>query len=686
MNVLTVTKTDVPYGLLSMTGSSGGAMFACDDRMWKSPSHYVLSTMLKTDRVSSQAVAASENPATEYRAAVDKLAKSRMAEAVRQVIESRLDSSTEFADALAATGTARLVSPDFILEGNIYGIILEQVRSERFRELLSDPIYYVYVAERMLKEALKEGNLQEYVDANFKRMSDLLRALTARYGPDRVFKKAPDRNTVARVHRMRATDYTTNPTSLIKLVRRKTIRSVSNANEARARDAVLKVVASKMEARYPCSGCSAESRRDLVRRDLESMNQRSRIELATRAYNLFTCGKLERDVDRLAREAVDRIYLPTEEEIERYENEAFPLHAACPQQADDAVTAIDKSSVLSPFSRTHAFDFYTMNHAIVYRYLRLCGHDEPQKITSALKKARSFEELAAGVHSWSKQYYDREFERSCAKCMHAFFSDDEYNGHLLLSTVAYDTIDVRDEFYPGLGGCLVRFRNSFYPSAVYVTSPVLDSWRTALRKTFNDISYSLPDVPESRIMNAFFSHDYDTISAFETACEDVLKSAFDNGLEVSTLIFRRRHADNTRLGNYKPVLASADKNALVLALCKTSVAVARCESSDTLRDHHVETALQILTRVRSDVDYRDDASDSGSSTSSTVEPTDYADNEFDEFYEFDEQPFRGSDDVYRYLSSKMNVAPNIEDALYSAAISVNVIDTGIVNFLASIKD
>jgi hypothetical protein len=705
------TGEDSPYGLLSLQKGN----ITIDEHEWTSPCHYILSHMFPPG-ILRQSIVRASNAVQAYNNACDKIEVNNIA--IVEYLEYRCKIDSNFVQELVKTGNAKLFSTSF--PKNIYGKFLEQKRyqllnsadvvegdtSERGN---TDPVFYMYLAERALKELLSESDLQDLVDYNFLRMSDLLRHLEKRYGRERIFKKAPDRATIIQIHKQRGVDYTTNPTTLIKLVRRQNIRRINNNNEQKFKDHVFHCFIQSIKHLHPARSFERD---DVIAYERTTIPFNDLQKFIKRTFELYKNGSLGRDVISLVERR--QIFLLSEEQVQKYESEVFALHPGTErletQQSnhfDNTKHTIDVNTIhtFNPFAvyyvLINGFNFPTLAHYCVFKHILYESNDvEPFKVFQKISSIRP-DNIIPMLTAWIAKNRNVKMKKLVDKTFSKLFQDDQ-NQHLLLSTGKSELI-VHCSWFSELGQNLVQYRNKLVPRIHRIINvddvkliPLVQSWIHSQRQlvyfikqiydNWFETKQCLGEITTTDIFKYFFNksklfYTFDDYICF--MLEQFRKMPTD--LQIHSYIFQMQYNFCNRWVRRKnqPKLADDKYNAQVVALCKLLLVFDRLTKSlVTLDEIDVDFAKKLLTDTSVQVpeEYFIADNDEIVENNDVESDIEYNEDDFDDYFE-------GHDEIYRFLANQChnNLSSDIETYIFEV-VSKMRIDPHIrsrINFFAT---
>ena len=521
MTTLTIQSLrDIPYGKLDFN-------YPCrlvhGGREWKSGAHFVLANMF-SDQMYAKAVNAASADAVDetYSDSKKKLFFETTSIAIRMAIEAKLAQDKTFAEALAATGDAALVydSRNALMGAggdgrsgkNMYGEWLRWLRPTSGSaagppDNRETAIYNAYVNTKLLIPLLRKHDLQVYIDRNYPRMSDLLKQLIHDVGHE-AYRKLPDKETILTIHKNLNVDYSTNPSSLIKFVRRKHFREAREQNERQLKFSIFDAFVESVSHLY-----SAEPvrRSECMNRDRETMDARTVSNLVARTYQLFQNKSLPPAVQKRAETIAASLYIPPLSKIEQHERETFKQYPASEQQAfgrqqqqragSGTTIRIGSDDELGP-SRVSEFQvdarrFPTVGHYVNFRYMTMFA--DPATCYPLLwdQKKRAWRSLVAVAGDVERQIaaaHDSKFS-SLVNDMLAVKFQNETLHQLLLSTCGKQIETKHD---PLFDSALTRFRDRTHPRVHVMTT--LDNVMAI--EPFRNLVSTLSQIFDSTLSNA----------------------------------------------------------------------------------------------------------------------------------------------------------------------------------------
>jgi predicted NAD-dependent protein-ADP-ribosyltransferase YbiA (DUF1768 family) len=603
---------DVPYGKLEFNHPDS---LVHGGREWKSAAHYALSNMF-SDQLHAKAVASStcENIFEVYSENKKKQFFQTTSIAIRQAIEARLQDKS-FAQSLLATKDAKIVyeSRNSLMGSgtdgfgkNVFGEWLEFARSSiSGKQCLAVPdnretaIYNAYVNTKLLIPLLRQHDLQIYIDKNFLRMSDLLKQLICDVGTE-AYRKLPDKETILTIHKNLNVDYCTNPTSLIKFVRRKYFRDARATNERRLMFAIFDLFIESVAHLYSTEPVNRVSN---IANDKQTMDFKTMSNLVSRTYALFQSKSLPPAVQRKAEAVAETIYLPPLAKIEMHERETFKQHAASEKPGGDGDTGsghryfVSSDSELGPayvseFSVNNR-RFPTVGHYINFMYM--CMFSDPTTSYSFLwnarkKSWRSLFDIAKLVEKVIAESHDRKLSNLINEIL-ATKCQNESVHQLLLSTCGRQ-IETKHVLY---SSSLNKFRDRLSPRVHTMTSVenvlavepfrklivtlslIFDSTKSNARTLAGGF-----DPSSKRIVESLFGFDSENSSSqtlflhsdpvmnsyLEALTTKCLSLKYD--LLLASFIYKRQESSSvvTKISKSLSFVVDSKDNACVVALCR----------------------------------------------------------------------------------------------------------------------
>lgn len=702
-------RDDVPFGELLLSKSE----IHIESKKWKTPLNYIFAKLFNRGLLHEEL----------RNAAVDDLpgilAKSRetvhlqiLSKCLVDYFTRKLQENAVFATDLARTGSSPLECNVF--PKNIYGKLLEQCRNsprdqQPGDDRSQDPIYYMYLASKALKEILSENNLEEFLDQKFKRMSDLLRALQERYGRERIFRKAPDRETILKIHKQLEVDYTTNPSTLIRLVRRKHIRRVRQLAEVKIKTIVFDEFVNSVRHLHPAL---PEHRDAVINKEKLSIDVKKNIQLMTRANLLWNERKLPSSVMQRIDEKVKRIYMPSDEEIQRYESDVFLLYPGSEVNNNQTVAlqttvTIDRKSHLHPYSVDHLKmeDGVTYPTCIHYYVVQTILHEDAGKQARDLvKKLVKYEthQLIEVLEKWRRKHRQELFDNIVDQTLYIYFKDVRRQ-HLLLCT-GQETLALNCPLVSNLSVKMMKIRSSITPKIYRVTSLdhikeiyLVQEWckdvEELLIKLQKLITSWLRDkgsektVGLTELIQHFFHGSYRSLDELTTGVMGTFRK-FGNDLAIVNFILKKQYWMSNKWvkpPNFVGFTACARDNMALFALCQLLLAFDRIvDVPVTLNDVDVGHAKAILTHyIKDEQEFLD------SPVQEEEENDNYDEDEDNEAYDddYDNLEFEGNDVIFKHLQLHAfnGLSDYIETSLYQCLKTINVqANRNRINFFAGI--
>jgi predicted NAD-dependent protein-ADP-ribosyltransferase YbiA (DUF1768 family) len=689
---------EIPYGVLHLTD----APFLNDGVLWKSPCHFILSSLFPAS-ILRQSVAKSVNVLESFKDADEKF--HTHFSSISEFVNIKCEKDSVFKNALLKTGNSKLISPSFAK--NIYGKILEQKRTQlqatdtmvgNLFQRSEDPIYYMYLAERALKELLAESNLQNLVDHDFPRMSDLLRHLEKTYGRDRIFKKAPDRATILQIHKKRKVDYTTNPNALIRLVRRQNVRRVMNQNINKLKEYLYTKFIESIKHAHPAV---VYERDEIIAREKIDINFKKTVDFVGRIYALFNNNAIFRDEQVAIRE---KFFIMTEEEILKYETEIFPLHPCVgkkncvsePAHSDAAVNEqildVNTIATFNPYAVNYitisGFEFPTLIHYCIFKgILNESFRLKPKQVYEKIMGHRA-EQIVSVFKTWREKNRLTKIEILLDQTLRKFFQGDLQ--HLLLSTKECQ-LKIDCPWFPKLEEKLMDFRKTLQPRIYKISSIAqirsLDNVKKWISSTSDEIEFIVKifnnwflakkikqEIKIGEILQFIFCKvsTHNSVEEYIAFCLQNILQKYHTDLEINAFIYQMKFSFSNRWVHREniPRLANENFNSFVTAICKLLIIFDRISKTPTLiSDLDVEFAVKIILR--------EDNENYSLLQNETSSDSENADDSEDEV-EFNEDEyldhFEGQDKIYKFLLNNCfnNLSENIENAIFENVSKVKI--------------
>jgi len=704
--VLEIKKRDnIPFGDLLLSQSE----INIDSKKWKTPLNYIFAKLFPRGLLHEEL----RNARVDDLPSI--LSKSReqqhhqiLSQCLIKYLTEKFNQNTQFAEELRASKNADLVCDTF--PQNLYGKTLKQLRQIKFcrnaEERDQDPIYYMYLASKTLKEILVESNLQEFLDQKFKRMSDLLRALEQRYGRERVIRKAPDRETILKIHKRLEVDYTTNPSTLIRLIRRKYIRRVRELALAKIKTIVFEEFVKSIAQHHPAK---PEYKDVVIEREKQNIGLKKNIELTTRAHLLYTQRKLPRDVLSVIDERVQRVYLPTMEEIQHYESDVFLLHPGSETKPfSENVVAdtinITPKSMLHPYSVDRlTIDDVVYSTCLHYVVAQTIVHeDESKQVVDVVQKLVKHEtkQLIQLLEKWRRNHRQQIFNTIVDQTLYIFFKDVR-NQHLLLCT-GQEPLVLHCFLIPDLSQKMMKIRSLLTPKIQRITNLhqvkniyKVKEWcsqiEEMIKQLFIIMRLWLRDKGSEKVLGMneiihhFFHGGFETV---EQLTDHYLKTLakFDNDLMIVDFILKKQYVMSNEW--VKPPrfqnLTESSRNSMTLyALCQILLVFDRIvDIPVTLNDVDVNHAKSILTHhIKDEQEFVADVANQ------SEDEDDLYDDDEPNADDYDHLEFEGNDIVFKYLQQHAfnELSDYIETSLFHALKSIDISPhRNHINFFAGI--
>lgn len=708
--VLEIKKRDnIPFGDLLLSTSE----IHIESKKWKTPLNYIFSKLFPRGLLHEELRNASvDDLPTILNRSREQQHHQILSQCLTQYLTEKLNQNPAFAQELGRSHTSKLVCDVF--SQNLYGKTLEQVRQSRLcrrvEEREQDPIYYMYLASKALKEILVENNLQEFLDQKFKRMSDLLRALEQSTNRERVIRKAPDRETILKIHKRLEVDYTTNPSTLIRLIRRKYIRRVRELALIKIKTIVLEEFIKSISAFHPAK---PEWRDAVIEREKQTIDLKKNIELTTRAHLLYTQRKLPASVLTAIDERVRRVYLPTLEEIEHYETDVFLLHpgSETKNQAENTkveTLIITSKSLLHPFSVDHlTIDDVVYSTCIHYVVAQTIIHEDHSKnVGEVAKKLVKYEtkQLLPLLEKWRRKHRQEIFNKIVDQTLYIFFKDVKHQ-HLLLCT-GQEALVLTCFLIPDLSRKMMKIRESLTPKIYRVSNleQVKDIYKVQewcvqieemVKKIHMMMRLWLRDKGSEKVLGIdeiirhFFNANHDTVDSLTTSHLKSL-AKFNNDLSIVDFILKKQYTMSNQWvkpPRFQSFTACLRDSMTLFALCQIMLVFDRIvDVPVTLNDVDVGHAKSILTHhVRSDEqEYISDMMNVDSEDENDLYDDDDDDPNPDDY---DHLEFEGNDVIFKYLQANAfnGLSDYVETSLFECLKTIDIApNRNHINFFAGI--
>jgi len=643
--------------------------------------------------------------------------------AIRKAIEAKLTQDKAFAEALVATGDAALVydsrnalmgsSSDGASGKNMYGEWLRWLRPVSGAaagppDNRETAIYNAYVNTKLLIPLLRKHDLQVYIDRNYPRMSDLLKQLIHDVGHE-AYRKLPDKDTILTIHKNLNVDYSTNPSSLIKFVRRKHFREAREQNERQLKFSIFDAFVDSVSHLY-----SAEPvRRDeCMRRDRETMDARAVANLVARTYQLFQNKSLPAPLQKRAEAIAAGLYIPPLAKIEQHERETFKQYPASEQQHQQqqaqqqrTTIRIGSGDVLGP-SRVSEFQvdsrrFPTIGHYVNFRYMTMFADPAacyPLMWDQNKRSWRSLMAVASDVERHIATAHDAKFSSLVNDMLAVKFQNDALH-QLLLSTCGKQIETKHDALF---GSALTRFRDRTHPRVHVMTTlenvMAVEPFRN-LVSTLSQIfdaarsnARSLAGEPPSsdRLVASLFGYsDGGEAARGQTVLHaDSVMNAYLHALAEKSLALRydallatylyksaQRRSVVVKFPKHLSFVVDARDNATAVALCRLC-AMLQVLAGGSIDQNTVDAAARTLRLEEAAVVdcERDDASAQGDDVAVSDDDTIVSggDTSSDEDDDPEDDRFFGSGKLTRFLEeiSDADISEYIEDMLLEAVVGL----------------
>jgi len=704
--VLEIKKRDnIPFGDLLLSQSE----IQIESKKWKTPLNYIFSKLFPRGLLHEELRnAAVDDLPTILNRSREQQHHQILSQCLMQYLTAKLNQNPAFAQELTRTNNSHLVCDVF--SKNLYGKTLEQIRQSRLCRRIEDrdqdPIYYMYLASKALKEILVENNLQEFLDQKFKRMSDLLRALEKSTNRERVIRKAPDRETILKIHKRLDVDYTTNPSTLIQLIRRKYIRRVRELALIKIKTIVLEEFIKSISQFHPAK---PERRDTVIQHEKQTIDIKKNIELTTRAHLLYTQRKLPNSVLTSIDERVKCVYLPTMEEIEHYETDVFLLHpgSEMKHQSENITLetiVITTKSILHPFSVDKLIiEDIMYSTCIHYIVAQTIFHEDNSKIMAdVIKKLIKYEtkQLLPLLEKWRRKYRQEIFNKIVDQTLYIFFKDIK-NQHLLLCT-GQEPLILNCFLIPDLSRKMMKIRETLTPKIYRISNLEqvreiykVQEWCLQIEEMIKKIHMMmrlwLRDKGSEKVLGIdeiirhFFHANNDNIDDLTTS---VLKSLakFNNDLSIVDFILKKQYAMSNQWvkpPRFQNFTGCARDSMTLFALCQILLVFDRIvDVPVTLNDVDVGHAKSILTHhVREEQEYITDMN------VDSEDENDLYDDDEPNPDDYDHLEFEGNDVIYKYLQQNAfnGLSDYVETSLFQCLKTIDIVSNrNHINFFAGI--
>lgn len=717
--VLKISKDCIPFGNLTLLQSP----IVIDNEKWKTPVNYIFANMFNSGMYYESLKNCNPVDISVFCDKYFRLNQMQIAtKCIQDYIQIKLESNPQFQKELEDSRNKQLVFDSKktpLFTKNIYGNILEQFRNQRFHDSANsdrknDPIFYVYLAEKVLKEQLSQNNLQEYLDQKFCRMSDLLRYLERKLGRENVIRKSPDRVTILQIHKKLGVDYTTNPNTLIRLVRKKNIRRIYNMNMGKLKYALYEEFIQYHTHLYP----DTYDKLLRIKADKETISFSETVKLVERIYNLYKEKQLPTNLLQIMDKRNNDFYIPTEKEMTAFEQDVFLLYPG-PDIDDETSTTIantteqlyiTKEMHSSPYAVDHItinkISFPTVVHYYVYNVIisEMKSKKDPKKILKTLFQYRT-EELPLKLEEWLATTRKIRLEKLVNSTIYIFFKND-YHQHLLLAT-GNESIQIEPCIITNLNEIMTSIRNNIQPKiyriqnmnqlkSVYLVAQWIQNMRRFVASSeliFN--KWFVAKGSERKIGKEFIHHflwnflqhplsDSDNLMNHLEILIDIILSKFkiySNNVQVINFIIRMQYLFNNewvKPKDYVQIIKNTSDNMKFIAIAKILLVFDKLiDVPITIDDIDLKYVKQLLTNyVEIETDY-----DSEMKEDSEME---YYDDDEEIVSDYEDKDFEGNDDIYNFLSSYCfnNLSDCIENSIYNCIKSLEIKNKSTINFFA----
>lgn len=700
------SNDDIPYGVLTLQKNE----IIIEGKKWKTPCHFILSHMFPEGMIrESVRQALVPDLYRVYKNACDKIILQTVGFAIHEYLKVK-SSQSKFINDLLQTGDRKLYSD--IFPKNVYGKYLEQLRFQHqvkndvdplVGDRSNDPVFYMYLAERALKELLLENNLQEFVDQKFMRMSDLLRYLEKKYGKERIFRKAPDRSTILQIHKQRNVDFTTNPTTLIKLVRRQNIRKCYDINLSKIKYIIFECFINSVKHLHPAKSFERD---ECIQREKETLpTEKVRI-FIQRTWLLYNDNAFSESLMNTIRRKISNVYIPSEEEIHAYETDVFPLYPGHEREelklqnhedVKSEIFNIPKSSLLSPYAVDYCmiqhFNFPTLIHYVTFKCIMSEKPDlEAQVVFKKLSLVKT-EELLSILDDWVKRNRNEKLTSIVRKTLIHFLKDDEIQ-YILLST-GNDKILINNDWFPNLGEEIVKLRKHIQPKIYKITSldhikrlQIVKQWTFEqnsyiiyLKKVFDAWLLKKNCASEIHVRDViryfFFYSSSKIFHSFNEYVDFMVGNfkKFKTDLQIYDYILKMQYIFShkwVKRNTHHKLVDNETYDMILHALCKILIIFDRLTDKKVLiEEHDVDYAKAILfddnaVEEQSLINENQEESEEEKDDESENDEIDYNEQDF-------EEEFEGNDNIYRFLSDKChnNLSDYIENYLFDVVKKID---------------
>lgn len=714
--MLKLTKDCIPFGNLTLLNSQ----MNIDNQEWKTPIHYIFTKLQSSNLYMESMKQCNTNDLVFMCEKFIQLKRMQVAtKCIQHYLHIKSENNVLFLKELASMEKGSTLKCN-IFPKNIYGYCLEQLRDEKIgtcepkEQQRNDPIFFAYLAEKALKEILATNNLDEYLAQRFQRMSDLLRYLERKFGRDKIIRKSPDRNTIIQIHKKLGVDYTTHPDTLIRLVRKKNIRRIYEINTSKLKHMLYDLFIQHHSNVYP----NSFDKQERIAQDKETMPFNVTIQFIERIFTLYRERNLPNDLLVKMDISSKDLYLPSEQEMVKYEQEVFPLHPGPDLLNETSISNVTTQPVIEITKTMHSWPFAVDNlkinnmtfptviHYYVYCSIMNDSDIKSEKFSKSVMKTllqQKPDALIQNLVKWQTEKLQEKLDNLLKYVMNLFFKNEK-NQHLLLATgndklfvEPFDSCKTSIISFSKFGKMLESIRNKSRPK-IYRISSLQQVKDIYIVKNWIQYMINLTQIAETiynnwfqakgssfRITNNFIHNflwiDHTMQDSVESITTGLLKrfKKFTNDLHIVVYMLQMQYKFNNfwmKPKNYVEIIPNTSSNMILLAFTKILMLFDKIIDIKVVIDNidlHYATQLLNMYIEVSDVYVEE-----------KEEEEDYEDDGSDVISDYNDADFEGMTDVYTFLSQKCfnEITDNIEELLIQSIKQVNVKNKSVINFFA----
>jgi predicted NAD-dependent protein-ADP-ribosyltransferase YbiA (DUF1768 family) len=333
-----------------------------DGKRWNSVNNYVYANLLPSIDFRKKTIehVNPNNVERSYYEVKFEVDKSTLSSAIKIGIETKLNVDPQFRQALLNTAGNTILylsKNNYLGYGNgkgfvnTYGIWLEHFRTGmlwfkaqagKHPTLKDDQIYDSYLAEKGLRLALHNENLDKYlkidIDANNEMkdgMVEVIKALIKKYGREKIF--VIDKDTALALQRKRYIEPIVKATHLIRYIRKTSIRDVRNSNLEKMKELIFEAfVDDLMDSNYDDEEfergeAGHDDKKAIMKNQFNTISIAEKNSLVQRTMKLYEAGALNQRVMEKADLIFKNTYIPSSSEIDRFESDTVPIPVAKPK-------------------------------------------------------------------------------------------------------------------------------------------------------------------------------------------------------------------------------------------------------------------------------------------------------------------------------------------------------------------